>query len=288
MSAEGGKMPESVAARPKLPRPSLAALASRLIRPRSRVGDPAETDVSQSIIGALFFAGILWFIASSIDAPVVRIVAGVDPRSASWLARFSQIGTPDWLIASAAAVCALASVLSFTARRVRTRAGFATLALRAAFLALTVAASVALVQALKFGLGRAQPSLMNELGAFHFEAFSHSSAIASFLSGHATTAFAAATVLAFFVPRIQLAFFVLALGVALARIATGAHYPSDALGGMVLGMMLAIAMARFCARRRLVFQLVDGRLVRRGEGLVRRALGSVFATAPAPKLVRID
>ena len=236
--------------------------------------------MAQGIIGALFFAAILWFIASSIDAPVVRIVEGLDPRSVSWLASFSQIGTPNWLIGSAAVVCALASILSFTALRARTRAGFATLALRAAFLALTIAASVALVQLLKFGLGRAQPVLMHDLGAFHFQMFSRSGAIASFPSGHATTAFAAATVLAFFVPRIQLAFFVLALGVALARIATGAHYASDALGGMVFGMILAIALARFCARRKLVFHLVDGRLVRRGEGLVRRALSSLFTAAP--------
>jgi undecaprenyl-diphosphatase len=65
----------------------------------------------------------------------------------------------------------------------------------------------------------------------------------SFPSGHATVAFACATVLALAVPRLALPLFALAALVAWSRVYVGVHYPLDVLAGAALGVVLAVAIA---------------------------------------------
>lgn len=68
----------------------------------------------------------------------------------------------------------------------------------------------------------------------------------AFPSGHATTAWVAATLLAYAWPRWRYAVYAAALIVALSRVAVGAHWPLDILAGACLGYLcgwLAIRMA---------------------------------------------
>jgi undecaprenyl-diphosphatase len=67
-------------------------------------------------------------------------------------------------------------------------------------------------------------------------------AYASFPSGHATTAFATAVVLAAWYPRQAVGFVGLAALVGLSRILLGAHFPSDVLAGALLGSGVALAV----------------------------------------------
>ena len=71
---------------------------------------------------------------------------------------------------------------------------------------------------------------------------------ASFPSGHATTAFAAAGVVALLHPRLRTPALGLAALVALSRVYLGVHHPSDVLAGAALG--LAIAALAVAAGRR--------------------------------------
>jgi undecaprenyl-diphosphatase len=57
----------------------------------------------------------------------------------------------------------------------------------------------------------------------------------SFPSGHASTSFAAATVLSAFAPRHRLLFYALATLIALSRVYVGVHYLSDVVAGAALG-----------------------------------------------------
>jgi undecaprenyl-diphosphatase len=57
----------------------------------------------------------------------------------------------------------------------------------------------------------------------------------SFPSGHATTSFAGATMLAHFAPRWRPALYLLAAAIAFSRVYVGVHYPVDVLAGAALG-----------------------------------------------------
>ena len=70
----------------------------------------------------------------------------------------------------------------------------------------------------------------------------------SFPSGHATTAFACATVIAWASPRLAVPAFVLAALVAWSRVYVGVHWPLDVLGGALLGTMVGTLLV-FLARR---------------------------------------
>jgi len=70
----------------------------------------------------------------------------------------------------------------------------------------------------------------------------HAPVDGSFPSGHASTSFAAATVLTFARPRWAPAFFLLALAIGFSRVYVGVHYPLDVVGGAVLGILVATAL----------------------------------------------
>ena len=89
--------------------------------------------------------------------------------------------------------------------------------------------------ALKAAIPRARPHVHALVSRPH----SH-----SFPSGHATTSFAAATVIALLVPRLRVPAFVLAAAVAWSRVYVGVHYPLDVLAGAVLGTAIGWAAVR--------------------------------------------
>ena len=55
-------------------------------------------------------------------------------------------------------------------------------------------------------------------------------------SGHASLAFAVATAVAFYYPKTSILFFAAALSISVNRIAAGVHWPSDILGGALVGI----------------------------------------------------
>jgi undecaprenyl-diphosphatase len=72
---------------------------------------------------------------------------------------------------------------------------------------------------------------------------------ASFPSGHASTGFAAATMLSFAFPRLAPLLLLLASAVAFSRVYVGVHYPLDVVGGAALGIAVA-SLLRWLVRRR--------------------------------------
>ena len=73
---------------------------------------------------------------------------------------------------------------------------------------------------------------------------------ASFPSGHASTSFAAATMLSLSFPRFAPLLYVLAAAIAFSRVYVGVHYPFDVLGGALLGALVAIALRLLVRDRR--------------------------------------
>ena len=89
---------------------------------------------------------------------------------------------------------------------------------------------------------RARPGA-HDAGIFFatFPCFPAPYALASFPSGHATTAFAAAVVLTLWFPRGAVPFLGLAVLVGCSRVMLGVHFPSDVLAGALLGSIVATA-----------------------------------------------
>ncbi len=71
----------------------------------------------------------------------------------------------------------------------------------------------------------------------------------AFPSGHASAAFAAATVIAWASRPLAVPAFLLAAAIAWSRVYVGVHWPLDVLGGAVLGTLVAIALLRLSAVR---------------------------------------
>jgi undecaprenyl-diphosphatase len=67
----------------------------------------------------------------------------------------------------------------------------------------------------------------------------------SFPSGHAATAFAAATVLAVFDKKRRLFYFTVAVLISYSRIYLQCHYLLDIVGGAIIGVIIALIFLRF-------------------------------------------
>jgi undecaprenyl-diphosphatase len=97
-----------------------------------------------------------------------------------------------------------------------------------------------LADAIKVAVDRPRPHVS------HLVAVPHS---ASFPSGHASTSFACATMLAALVPPLRSPALLLAAAVAYSRLYVGVHYPLDVLGGAALGIATARLLLAATRRR---------------------------------------
>lgn len=94
------------------------------------------------------------------------------------------------------------------------------------------------VQVIKHLIGRARPRITDTLlliGPTLKKGYD------SFPSGHTTMAFCFAAILSHHLPKYRILFYVFAVIVGLERIEDGAHFPSDALAGAILGFAVGKA-----------------------------------------------
>lgn len=117
-----------------------------------------------------------------------------------------------------------------------------------AALAAAVAAGLAegVTVVLKYLTERARPPLADPA----IEAMISLPDSTSFPSGHAATAFAAATAVGMLYPRFRAPLLALAGMVALSRVYLGVHFWSDVLVGSLLGIAIGLVTARFFLRGR--------------------------------------
>lgn len=123
--------------------------------------------------------------------------------------------------------------------------------------AIAIALADGVAQLLQGLVGRRRPPLVTS----DIEPLIRVPDAGSFPSGHASTSFAAATVLALILPRFAVPLLLLAAAVAYSRLYVGVHYPLDSLGGVAVGVTCGL-LVHAVARRRAPWLLVAGPLRR--------------------------
>ncbi len=124
------------------------------------------------------------------------------------------------------------------------RSGRDNLARWAFLLGVTVASSGGIANLLKVIFARWRPAAWIEGEHFGFEWFESGWTRASFPSGHATTAGAAALICALWFPRLKWWIVGLGASIAATRVILGMHYTSDVLAGWALGGLCVIIALR--------------------------------------------
>jgi undecaprenyl-diphosphatase len=115
-----------------------------------------------------------------------------------------------------------------------------------AWLLLAVFMGAAVMQALKYGIGRPRPlstfALLVESGQAHINVVGRALSRRSFPSGHAQAAASVLTYLGCLYPRYWLGWVTGILLAAIGRVYVGVHFPSDVIAGAIIGSFSALAV----------------------------------------------
>ncbi len=251
---------------------NLAFVGGRLKRKRRALA--LGIDLRWLIALAAVLVGIA-ALAVLLDRAAVEWAATLPPGVRSAFEVVSDVGRSQWLLVPTGVLVIGLLMGRWPGIGSRIQAAWAEIGFLSAYVFLAVGGGALLVNAFKQLIGRGRPVGYDDDGAFSFDPFNFDYGNASFPSGHSTTA--GAFIIAGFpiFPRLRPLFLVVGLAVALSRIVVGAHYPSDVLAGLALGIGWALVLAGLFAWRGLAFHRgADGTLAPICAG-VRRAGRSV-------------
>ncbi len=106
----------------------------------------------------------------------------------------------------------------------------------------SVAISGITADIIKVIVARYRPRLYFSEHLYGFDWFHFGHLYASFPSGHSATAFSAFVAFGYMAPKWRYLFYFIAFLIAFSRVVVGAHYPSDALAGSILGAVTTVLL----------------------------------------------
>lgn len=205
---------------------------------------------------------MLWFVVAAVFLtafaavfdPYFRPLAGPAPNAAlRFLREVTDSVKSGWYIVPAVIVIAIVGLMDWRELRTASRRAMLTAYGRAAYILAAIAIPGITVNIIKQFVGRARPRMVEEFGIYGFSPFRFDAAFQGFPSGHAATAGSLAVILMLWHPPARWPLFGLMFMLACGRIPAGAHYPSDVVAGFSIGAIMALAIARWLARRSAVF-----------------------------------
>lgn len=254
-------------------------LADRLRRMR---GESLAFDRQRAVITAGVALAVVVLVGIALDPLVVGLPESLPVRLRNVFQWATRFGKSDWLLIPSAV---LVIVFGFGDwRRVGriAAAGWNEIASFAGVVFAAVAVSGLTTDLLKALVGRSRPAFAGD-AVFVFHPFTLGGyAHYSFPSGHATTMAAMAVVVtATFSGRWRAILLAAAALVAITRVMLGVHYPSDVVGGMLIGGSIAWLIVRLAAQARIGFAVRAGGSIGPRFGALnglrrRKALAGLF------------
>lgn len=183
----------------------------------------------------------------------------------------TDIGKSDWILVSTGSILLFMSLYNSPRLSAPQQVHWHHIFLKFYFAFTTIAFSGLLAIAIKNLVGRARPAFFDQFDVWYSSPMTDPYMFASFPSGHSTTAGALAAVLFLLAPRFAAIFIAIALWVGISRIAVGAHFPSDVVAGLSLGVIFTWIHARVFARKRLLFEFSENGQLRLRNLAARRA-----------------
>ena len=216
------------------------------------------------VAGAVLAAALILLFLFTIDGQSPAWPREVSRSLRHLFQGVTRFGRSDWLLIPTGVFC-LALVLADwdrTSRRIA--AAWTELGTLVAFFFIAISAAGITTNIVKWTIGRSRPILFHHDGPYRLTPFSFDYAHVSFPSGHTTTAAAAATALILIFPgrwTVRVAAVLFALAIAVSRVMVRAHYPSDVVAGLFVGVAVTIVLGHFAGRRGIAFQSqADGSL----------------------------
>ena len=217
-----------------------------------------------SFVLALVFLGFF-------DHPLSVLAHAQSSDVINLFAEITRWGQSDWILYPSAALLVVTALVAVIVPRRMAKLALIEMLELYGLIFVGVGLPSLVSNLLKRLIGRGRPELFDSVGTLGFHPVLNGYLNQSFPSGHTTTAFAAAMVLGFLAPRWFGLGLLYAIAIGLSRLVLDAHYPTDVLGGAVLGTLGAYAVRNYFALRGWGFRrLPDGRLVQRPVVAVRR------------------
>jgi membrane-associated phospholipid phosphatase len=230
----------------------------RMMRPPRGRDKPIWRAYTRVAAGAAVAIAALILIMLVVDLPAIRWAR----QAPAWLVGpfefATDLGLSGWFLIPLAIGLLVIAFIDAPPLTRMSQIVLASVAARMGFLFLAIGVPGLVVTIAKRIIGRARPVAAGE-DVFLYKLFLWRADYASFPSGHATTAFAAAVALGVLWPRLRPLFWTYAIVVALSRVMVTAHHPSDVVAGAIAGTVGALLVRDWLAARRLGFSIcADG------------------------------
>ncbi len=220
-----------------------------------------------ALAGLFLVLFALWWV----DAPLSRLAHALPEPVIAFFEWLTDFGESGWILYPALAFWLVCTVLARVGNKWTARLALKQMAATFGFIFLGVGLPGLASNLLKSLIGRARPELMDTVGSFAFQPIVNSASYESFPSGHSTTAMAFCLVVSFLSPRTFPVMLIFSVGIVLSRVIVGAHYPTDALSGAILGTLGAYWIRNIFASRRWAFRReADGHIRPRPLSAVTR------------------